>query len=347
MCYTSAPMQCWVSASSLTAMSSVALWLFAVLSMSSCATSPETDVLIEETAHGTVYLERLPDRSIQAAHPITLPAETLARVLRGVMVRDEGITLSSLLGDQPRTTRVFSEEEIAFLVPLLATALSQAAPDQQVGFRVVAYGAPSYSTRAGAGLGSSEPPLTLAPREVTAGTLFVHGLSLHLTLTQYRHRAERADTINMANRRLADPSGLNQRTVFFVPAAARRDDSYRTKLADDSTLVIDYDLLAKLPGAESEPAPAPVWTDKSGGSAHLPTPITQPAAAQPPSAPASDPHGEELRAIKDLIIKKDMELEELKKELQDIRRRLADREVEAGRLKRKTKPAPKDQEVTP
>ncbi len=328
-------------------MKPVALWLFAGLLMSSCATSPEMDVMIEETAQGAVYLERLPDRSIQAAHPIILAPETIAQVLRGVMVLDERIALSSLLSDQPRTTRVFSEEEIAFLTPLLVTAFTRAAPDQQIGFRIVARGAPSYSTRAGAGLGSSEPPLALSPREVTAGMLFAHGLSLHLTLAQYRHRAERADTINMANRRLADPSGLNQRTVFFVPAAARRDDSYRTKHADDSTLVIDYELLAKLPRSEMEPAPAAARTDRPAGSARPPAPITQPAAAQPPSATASDPHGEELRAIKDLIIKKDMELEELKKELQDIRRQLVDREVEAGRLKRKTKPAPKDQEVTP
>lgn len=325
----------------------VALWIFAGLSMSGCATSPDVDVMIEETPQGAVYLERLPDRSVQAAHPITLAPETLARVLRGVMVRDERVALSSLLNDQPRTTRVFSEEDIAFLAPLLSTALSRSAPDQQVGFRIVAHGSPSYSTRAGAGVGSSEPPLALSPREVTAGTLFAHGLSLHLTLTQYRHRAERADTINMANRRLPDPSGLDQRTVLFVPEAARRDDSYRTAHAEDTTLVIDYNLLAKLPRSETEPAPAAVQTGRPGGSARPSTPTTQPAAGQPTYATASDPHDEELRAIKDLIIKKDMELEALKKELQEIRRHLADRDVETGSVKRKSKPGPKGQDATP
>ncbi len=322
-------------------MKPVALWLFAGLLTSSCATSPEMDVMIEETAQGAVYLERLPDRSIQAAHPIILAPETIARVLRGVMVRDERIALSSLLSDQPRTTRVFSEEEIAFLTPLLVTAFTRAAPDQQIGFRIVARGAPSYSIQTGAGLGSSEPPLTLAPREVTAGTLFAHGLSLHLTLTQYRQRAERVDTINMANRRLADPSGLSQRTVLFLPEAARRDDSYRTAHAEDTTLVIDYALLTKLPQAEGEPAPAAVLTGKPAASARPPAPATRPVEAQPPSAATSDPHDDELRAIKDLIIKKDMELEELKKQLREIRQQLADRDAETGGATRKSRSSPK------
>lgn len=325
----------------------IVLWVLTGLSVSGCATSSDLDVMIEETPQGAVYLERLPDRSVQAAHPITLAPETLARVLRGVMVHDDRLALPSLLSDQPRSTRVFSEEDIGFLAPRLATALSRAAPDQQAGFRLVAHGAPSYSTRAGAGLGSSEPPLALSPREVTAGTLFAHGLSLHLTITQYRRRAERADTINMANRRLPDPSGLNQRTIFFVPAAARRDDSYRTKHADDATLVIDYDLLARLPRSETEQAPATAQTGKSAGTARSLAPITQPAAAQPPSSATSDPHEDELRAIKDLIIKKDMELEELKKELQEIRRHLADRDAETGSVKRKGKPGPKGQDSVP
>jgi hypothetical protein len=322
----------------------VALWVFAGLSVSGCATSPDVDVMIEETSQGAVYLERLPDRSVQATHPITLAPETVARILRGVMVHDNRIALQSLLNDQPRPTRVFSEEDVVFLAPLLATALSRAAPDQQAGFRIVAHGAPSYSTRAGAGLGSSEPPLALSPREVTAGTLFAHGQSLHLTITQYRRRAERADTINMANRRLPDPSGLNQRTVFFVPAAARRDDSYRTAHAEDTTLVIDYNVLAKLPRSETAPSPA---ASRSTGSARPLAPGTQPAAGQPPSPATSDPHEEELRAIKDLIIKKEMELEEVKKELQEIRRHLADRDVETDSVKRKTKPGPKGQNTTP
>jgi hypothetical protein len=336
-----------MSASGRAAIGPVALWVLLALLLSSCATSPELDVMIAETPQGAVYLERLPDRSVQAAHPITLAPETLARVLQGVMVHDDRIALQSLLREQPRSTRVFSEEDIGFLAPLLATALSRAAPDQRVGFRVVSHGAPSYSTRVGAGLGSSEPPLALSPREVTAGTLFAHGLSLHLTLTQYRRRAERADTINMANRRLPDPSGLDQRTVFFVPAAARRDDSDRTKHADDATLVIDYDLLARLPRSEMEPTPAAAQTGGPSGSTRPPASITQPAAGQPPPAAASDPHEEELRAIKDLIIKKDRELEELKKELQEIRRHLADRDAETGSVKRKSRPVPKSQDTTP
>ena len=69
----------------------------------------------------------------------------------------------------------------------------------------------------GAALGSSEPPLTLAPKETTSGSLFAYGRSLHMSLTQYRQRPRRPDAIGGANRNYPDPTGLDRRELVFLP----------------------------------------------------------------------------------------------------------------------------------
>ena len=58
------------------------------LALSACATRPELDLTIHESERGAVYVERIADRSFQASHPMTLSADTMARVLRGVVVKD-------------------------------------------------------------------------------------------------------------------------------------------------------------------------------------------------------------------------------------------------------------------
>ncbi len=69
--------------------------------------------------------------------------------------------------------------------------------------------------------------------------------------------------------------------------------------------------------------------------------------ASPPakSAEKSPSDSEEVQLLKDLVIKKDMELEALKKELRNTQRQLSEREAELqNQTKRKGKPTPKAQE---
>ncbi|MDF0644790.1 MAG: hypothetical protein P0111_12210 [Nitrospira sp.] len=277
-----------------------------VLGVVACAASPELDLTLTESEHGKVVLERIADRSFQAAHPIKLPTGTVSRVLRGVLVRDNQGFLQDIGVRKSEALPAFSEDDVSYLAPLITDGLSRAAPDQQVGFTVNQRGAPVYSQRVGAAVGSSEPPLRLAPPETTAGAIYAYGRSLYVTLTQYRYRAEQPNTINMPNRRIPDPTGLLNHTVMFVPEAAKRDDKYRDSLSTDTTLVIDYELLAGLPfdtGPEVVSQPVP--------------PI--PAAASAPNS----------RVKTGEASKRDPELEVLRKELEDIKRRLADQE--AGR----------------
>jgi hypothetical protein len=283
----------------------ICLLIGSVVASSACSTGPEVDVTINESPQGAVYLERISDRSFQAAHPIRIDSNTIALVLRGVLVRSDQGVLQNLLAGKPDALRAFSDDDVAYLAPLISDGLMRAAADQQVGFRIEQIGLPGYSERVGAGVGSSEPPLTLRPRETTTGVIYAYGRSLYLTLTQYRYRQEPATTISMANRRIPDASGLVNHTVSFVPEAAKRPDSYHDARSTDKTLVIDYELLAKLPPASSGSASAQSST----------TPAPPPASASGNPEPA----------------KKDSDIEALRKELQEIKRQLAEQEAERAR----------------
>jgi hypothetical protein len=113
--------------------------------LSACATGPELDLTIKESEHGAVYVERFSDRSFQAAHPITLSADTMARVLRGVVVQENRGFFRTLVTGKPEGVRVCKDEDVEYLAPLLVEGLTRASSDQQVGFRVVQTGAPAES----------------------------------------------------------------------------------------------------------------------------------------------------------------------------------------------------------
>ena len=152
------------------------------LVLSACATGPDLDLTINESERGAVYVERLPDWSFQASHPMTLSAETMARVLRGVAVKDNGALFHNLVYGKPEAVRAFRDEDVEYLAPLLAEGLTKAASDQQVGFRVAQISAPIYSQSVGPvfcwssvrfpGTCSSEQPQGRAPVESTMGSLY-------------------------------------------------------------------------------------------------------------------------------------------------------------------------------
>ena len=113
----------------------------------------------------------------------------------------------------------------------------------------------------------------------------------------------------MANRRLPDDTGLLNHTVVFVPEAAKRPDSYLDARSTDKTLVIDYELLAALPASagslsaeSSSPMAAPPATTKEKG----------------------DP------------AKNESEIGALRKELEEIKRQLAEQDAERARSQNKS-----------
>jgi len=231
------------------------------LVLSACATGPELDFTIQESERGAVHVERVSDRSFQAAHPITLSADTMARVLRGVVVKENRGFLQNLVAGKPEAVRVFEDVDVEYLAPLLVEGLTRAAPDEQVGFRVVHTGAPEKSTK---------------------GSLYAYGRSLYLTLPGL-----------IAVSRLGQ-GPTRSTTILFIPESAKRPDSYRDARSTDATLVIDYGMLATMPAASD----------------------MRPTAAQPPTPAKGEP------------TQRDTDLDAVRKELQEIKNKLAEQDAE-------------------
>jgi len=279
------------------------------LALSACATGPDLDLTVHESDRGAVYVERIPDRSFQAAHPITLSADTMTRVLRGVVVQDGRGVLGKLAAGaaKPEAVRAFGDEDVEYLAPLLIEGLTRAASDQQVGFHVIHIATPTPSQVGGLtfclsdirspGVCESDKPNGGTFMEVTGGSLYAHERSLYLTLTEYRHRTERTESNITANRKILTPAGLANRTVHFVPESAKRPDSYRTARSTDATLVIDYGLLATMPAA----------SDMRSTTAQSPTPT------------------------KGTSTQRDADMDELRKEMKEIKKKLAEQEEERTR----------------
>jgi hypothetical protein len=244
------------------------------LALSACATGSDLDLTIHESERGGVYVERIPDRSFHTAHPITLSADTMARVLRGVVVKEDRGLLGYLVASKPEAVRAFSDEDVEYLAPLLVEGLTRAASDQQVGFRVGQTGKPAESTK---------------------GSLYAYGRSLYLTLpwliVEYQVRA-------------GGPA--RSHTIHFIPESAIRPDSYRDTRSTDATLVIDYDLLATMPAASD----------------------MRSTAAQPPTSAKGEP------------TQRDTDLDAVRKELQEIKNKLAEQEAERTRSTPSSSPKP-------
>jgi len=267
----------------------ITIALFVALLFTACSTGPEL-VKIEESPQGAVYLKRISDGSLEAAHPIKIDSATIALMLSGMLIREHQPAPSSG-GSVSRP--VFSGSQVGYLAPLISEGLRRAASDQQVGFRIGQLAEPGLSQRVGASVPS------------TTAVLYAYGRSLYVTLTQY-HSPEEAATAS----KTADTTGLANRTLSFVPEAAKRPDTYLDARSTDRTLVIDYALLDRLPPAARVPASA------------APTPTPQSSPAAPPS---SADEGKANPA------KKDSEIEALRKELEEIKKQLAEQQAERAR----------------
>ena len=57
--------------------------------------------------------------------PHDIVAETMARVLRGVVVKDGQGVLGNLVAGKPEAVRAFRDEDVEFLMPLLVEGLTQ------------------------------------------------------------------------------------------------------------------------------------------------------------------------------------------------------------------------------
>ena len=200
--------------------------------------------------------------------------------------------------------RLFSEDEITLLTPPLTKALAQATPNQRVGFHV-----------------SSIPPMSqskkdMQRKETTTGYLFADGLSLHFTLTQYRHWPGKPSTnAQKEPRALPDTDGLRDREVTFLPEAAVRPDAYDRSSwigkSEDKSVAIDYQLLTRILSAPPQAAPYPSTTATS-------------SMGQPPQAIPNQPTA---------AGRQDADLQSFREELKAMQKKLDEQNAELQRLK--------------
>jgi hypothetical protein len=294
-----------------------------------CGTTAPTGTLPSDDPRGAVSLQAIADRSIQASHPINLEPTLIARVLSGMQVQERQRPLQEMLAGSPSVVPVFSAEEVQFLAPRIAKALATAATGEAVAFLVT-------SPRPDSGR------LEYSAKETTAGSLYAYGLSLYVTLSQYRYAPTQMSADDPAHRRLPDTSGLSDRTLLFTPSAAQRSDTFHPstgRAPTDRFLAIDYQLLQhasttavilEQTAPQTERVAAPIRESSSGNGASDVPPRAAETLAQ---------RNAEIHTLKDLVIKKDLELEILRNELQSVRKQLDSQ-------KRKITPS-KSQQTTP
>jgi hypothetical protein len=302
-----------------------------------CASTPTPEAIVLENPRGAVYLEPISNRYLEATHPVSMPPDTIARVLRGILIQGRQSALDSLFASDEKIGRVFSDEDVAFLTPLLVKALSEAKSTQQIRFLVTHAPAGSgkilsMSETGGAAVGSSELP-TYGPKlENTSATLYVYGLSLYVTVTEFRQKPGRPDDINMPNRRMPESSSLDRVEFLFAPKAALRPESYQDPgffgEARLTPIVIDYELLAKLPSSKvpsrpvSQSQPSDTLQDKAIEN-------QRPVESFEKSG-KKEVSPEELQS----------ELQAVRKELRELKKQLAEQEAEREKRAQKKKSSP-------
>lgn len=258
---------------------------------------------IAQNSKGSVYLEEVTDWSFEASHPAVIDQTTMLKIVKGLYREESQNGTSRMSAGGSKPMRVFSDEDAEFLAPLLAQGLSKAQPEQLVGFRV--------SSSAGSG---SEP---------TAGSIYVQKGSVYFTV------AKGAGSTTFSPESAA-------RTEHAPPFAAGG-------MAGTISQVIDYHALAK------SPMPAALPIAKSAPKAPASSGATGPTAAKTQPAPfdpgmngaESQPQIEGIQQAKDVIAKKETEINMLRKESDWMKRELRERDEELKALKASAKQTPK------
>ena len=174
-----------------------------VLLISGCASGAK----LAQNPNNSVYLEEVSDWSFEASHPAVIDQQTITKIVKGLYVNDNLTGSSRMSAGGSKPMRIFSDEDVEFLSPLLTQGLAKAKPEQLVGFHI--------SSSAGSG---SEP---------TTGSLYVQKESIYLTL-----------------RKGTEPIGfMPESAARTEPAPAYASNGEPGAM----TMIIDYHAMAKAP----------------------------------------------------------------------------------------------------
>jgi hypothetical protein len=268
---------------------------------------------LHKSVKGSVHLEEVADWSFEASHPAVIDQMTMLKVVKGVVDDDAMKTSARMPASGSKPMRVFSDEDAEFLAPLLAQSLSQARPEQIVGFTV--------SSSAGSG---AEP---------TAGTLYVQQGSMYLTI---------------APSRSLKASGFVPSSIAHTEKAR----SYAAAGSTGAmSVVIDYQALGKAPmsaavlvaGAPKLMPASAVPTATATPKQEAPATIHALTFSNPSISDSGSPEMsndellskklEELRQAQESNKMKESEIAILKKEVEWMKRELRERSAEVKAIK--------------
>jgi len=289
-----------------------------------CGITGPTGKILFDDPRGTVSLQTLSDRSIQANHPINLDPNLIAQLLRGIGIQEQEHGLQKLITSPSAPVPVFSDDQIRFLAPLLAEGLRTATADQRIEYRV-------NTTHKGSVLESSTT-------ETTAGSLYAYGRQMYVILSQYNYNQmrENMNVNDMSNRyrsRQPDASGLQDYILLFTPRAAQRSDSFDPPASEKSTdrfLAVDYQLLQQV-------SPALATTEQTA-------PRTESVAAPIRESPAGTSASETPSHTTEALAQ---EVETLRKQLESVQKQLDSQTTSQDSKKQKTAPPSKPQQTAP
>lgn len=282
---------------------------------------------LHKSAKGSVQLQEVADWSFEASHPAVIDQMTMLKIVKGVLADDSMNVSTKMPASGSKPMRVFSDEDAEFLAPLLAQGLSQAKPEQIVGFTV--------SSSAGSGV------------EPTAGTLYVQGGAIYLTIVPSHGKKAPMFVPSSAARIEKAPS--------YAAAG----------VSGAMSMVIDYQALAK--SAMPAPIPVASTVKSMVAFSSPAVPLAKAAPKQEAAAPArplpvsnSTPMDsgasemsndellnkklDELRQAREANAMKESEIRMLRKEVEWMKQELRQRtdEVKAMKAsKASSRPAPK------
>jgi hypothetical protein len=225
--------------------SATAWGLLAALILSGCVETPSV-VVIEDNALERITLAHDPSAGRGHNHPYRISPEDMARVLKGVMVKDRNAIIGFGIMKDRQGTPAFPSTLIARLAPHLANALGRASAGDLVTF---------YVTKSE----SARGPL------VTSGGLLVRDHFMYFMLANLRTPpSETSNDFSFAmeldNRDAPlEPIGRFRFTVEFTPAEAwvpsaraNQQAGYKPYMDESKLVVID---LARLSGPPTQPPP--------------------------------------------------------------------------------------------
>jgi hypothetical protein len=263
------------------------------LLISGCASGTK----LAQNPNNSVYLEEVSDWSFEASHPAVIDQLTVTKIVKGLYASDSLTGSSRMSAGGSKPMRIFSDEDVEFLSPLLTQGLSKAKPEQLVGFRI--------SSSAGSG---SEP---------TTGSLYVLNESIYLTV-----------------RKGTEPIGfVPDSAARTEPAPAYASNGEPGAM----TMIIDYHAMAKAPMPASLPTAKATSVLPTAPITAAATPRAQAVSdnmvQEAGDGDLTAQKFSEIKVVRDALAKKEVEISMLRKEAEWMKRELRDRDEEMQALR--------------